>query len=86
MNEPGQDSGGGGWNVAKVLGLLVGLLGMAGFGFCGLCGIVLGVGSGGHDMGFILTCGIAGLVIAGVFFLLVRAMIRSARRRPPGAS
>lgn len=83
MNEPESGSDGG-WSVGKVLGLVVGLLGMAGFGFCGLCGIVLGMGSGGSEMSFILTCGVAGLVVAGVFFLLVRAIIRSARRKPPG--
>jgi hypothetical protein len=85
MNDPDRASGEG-WNVGKVIGLIVGLLGMAGFGFCGLCGLVLGVGSGGKEMGFIVTCGIAGLIIAGLFFLLVRGMIRSARRKPPGAS
>ena len=83
MNDPGPDSGGGGWSAGKVLGLIVGLLGMAGFGFCGLCGIVLSLNSGGSETGFILTCGIAGVVVASVFFLLVRGMIRSARRKPP---
>ncbi len=81
MNQPESD---GGWSIAKVLGLIVGLLGMAGFGFCGLCGLVLGFGSNVAEMGLILTCGILGLLIAGAFFLLARAMVRSARRKPPG--
>ena len=82
MNEPEPGSGGG-WNVAKVLGLIVGLLGMAGFGVCGVFGLLLGITS---SMGFAVVCGIIGLLLAAAFSLLVRAMTRSARRKPPDAS
>jgi hypothetical protein len=87
VNDPGPESEGG-WNVAKVLGLIVGLLGMVGFGVCGLCGLALSLsdlGSSGGS-GFVLVMALSGLALAALFFLLVRAMFRSARRRPPGAS
>ena len=71
----------GGWTFFKVLGVIVGVVGMVGFSFVALCGIVLGVGSGGHDIGIFLTYGIGGLLIVGLFVLMIRAIIRSARRK-----
>jgi hypothetical protein len=82
VNEPGSE---GGWNVAKVLGLIIGLIGMVGFGVCGLCGLAISFGGVGSDTGFVLFLSFGGLALGGLFFLLVRAMIRSARRKPPGS-
>ena len=86
MNEPGGDSEGG-WSVGKVLGLIVGLIGMVGFGVCGLCGLAIGsFGDMGSSTSFVLVLSIIGLALAALFFLLVRAMFRRARRKPPGVS
>ncbi len=43
MNEPNPAGSEGGWNAARVLGMIVGILGMVGFGFCGLCGLAFGI-------------------------------------------
>lgn len=89
MAEPGESEGG--WTFGRIIGLIVGLVGMGGFGFCSLCGLVIGVGT--RDMlGTVLMFAIPGLGIAFLFFLLVRAMIRAARKPrtspppPPPAS
>ena len=81
MNEPGPGSEGG-WNAARVLGMIVGVLGMVGFGFCSLCGLAMGIGDGGRYWGTVLMFVIPGLILTFLFFLLVRAMVRRARRRP----
>lgn len=85
MNEPGAGPEGG-WNAARVLGMIVGVLGMVGFGFCSLCGIVMGVSDNGRYWSAILAFVIPGLVLTLLFFLLVRAVARRVRRKPPGSS
>ena len=84
MNEP-QDSSGQGWTFAKVVGLIVGLIGMAGFGVCSLCGLVMST-QGRGMLSIVWMFVLPGLGITVLFFLLVRAMIRSARKRPPPPS
>ena len=85
MNEPKPGSEGG-WNGARVLGMIVGVLGMVGFGFCSLCGLAIGVSDNGRYWGTVLMFVIPGLVLTFLFFLLVRAMVRRARRKAPGSS
>ena len=84
MAEPGESDGG--WTFGRILGLIVGLLGMGGFGFCSLCGLVVGTTT--RDMFVaVLPFAIPGLGVAFLFFLLVRAMVRRARKpaTPPPA-
>ena len=73
---------GGGWTIGRIIGLIIGLLGMGGFGFCSLCGLVLSSDSGG-DVGVVLMFVVPGIGLTILFGLLVRTMIRGARKRPP---
>jgi biotin transporter BioY len=81
MNEPNPGGPEAGWNAARVLGMIVGILGMVGFGFCSLCGLVFGV-SDSKLWGTVLMFAIPGLILAVLFFLLVRTVVRRARGRP----
>lgn len=74
------DDSEGGWTPGRVIGLIVGLIGMGGFGFCSLCGLVIGAGSA-NLWGTVLVFALPGLGVTFLFFLLVRAMIRRARKR-----
>lgn len=81
MNEPR-----GGWTFGRVLGLIVGLIGMAGFGLCSLWGIAV-TGSALFEDWDPTALALLAYVAPGVgltllCFLLVRAMIRRARRSP----
>jgi hypothetical protein len=71
----------GGWTFFKVVGVIVGTIGMLGFGLCSLCGLVMGVASGGSDIGIFLAYSLPGLVLASLFFLMIRAIVRAARRK-----
>jgi biotin transporter BioY len=79
MNEP-NPAPEGGWNAARVLGMIVGLIGMVGFGFCSLCGLAFGV-SDSKLWGAVLMFSIPGLMFAVLFFFLVRTVIRRVRRK-----
>jgi biotin transporter BioY len=79
MNEPNPGIEGG-WNAARVLGMIVGIIGMAGFGFCSLCGLVFGV-SDSKLWGIVLMFSIPGLILAVLFFFLVRTVVRRVRRK-----
>ena len=81
MNEPNPGSEGG-WNAARALGMIIGVLGMVGFGFCSLCGLAIGFGDSGKYWGAVLMFVIPGLILTFLFFLLLRAMVRRARRKP----
>jgi hypothetical protein len=81
VNEP-QQTRESGWSAGKVLGLIFGLLVMVGFGVCGLCGLVMSV-SERNAWTIALPMGIPGVVIAFCGFLLVRRMVRAARRQTP---
>lgn len=85
MNEP-EPGTEGGWNAARVLGMIVGVLGMVGFGFCSLCGLALGLSGGSRDWEIVIWFVIPGFILAFLFFLLVRAMVRRSRRKPPDSS
>jgi hypothetical protein len=74
------DESDGGWTPGRVIGLIVGLIGMGGFGFCSLCGLVLGAGNSSL-WSTVLMFSVPGLGLTFLFFLLVRAMIRRARKR-----
>jgi hypothetical protein len=74
MDELPRPQGGSGWSVAKVIGVIVGLLGMAGFGLCTLCGLIF-VGSEPDVFIWML----AGAVMTFLFGWLVVAMFRKAR-------
>jgi hypothetical protein len=74
------ESDGGGWTPGRVIGLIVGLIGMGGFGFCSLCGLVIGADSP-KLWSTVLMFAVPGLGATFLFFLLVRAMIRRARKR-----
>jgi biotin transporter BioY len=80
MNEPNPGASDGGWNAARVLGMIVGILGMVGFGFCSLCGLAFGI-SDSKLWGAVLMFSIPGLILAVLFFLLVRTVVRRARRK-----
>ena len=81
MNEPDSE---GGWTFVRIIGALVGLIGMVGFGVCGLLGLVISANGGlGASDGFIFLLALAGLALAALFFMLVRAMFRNSRRKPP---
>ena len=84
MNEPDPGSDGG-WNAARVLGMIVGVIGMVGFGFCSLCGIAAGITGNGTLWGVVFAFAIPGLILAYLFFLLVRTVIRRVRNKPSGA-
>jgi hypothetical protein len=79
LEQPGESEGG--WTFGRIVGLIVGLVGMGGLGFCSLCGLVIGAGSPGM-MSAVLLFAIPGLGVAFLFFLLVRAMVRRARKPP----
>ena len=74
------ESEGGGWTFGRILGLIVGLAGMGGFGICSLFGLIISIGSG---MGIFVAFVLPGLGLTYLFFLLVRAMMRGANKRPP---
>jgi H+/Cl- antiporter ClcA len=81
MNEPR-----GGWTFGRILGLIVGLVGLAGFGLCSLWGITV-TGSALLENRDPTALALLAYVAPGVgltllSFLLVRAMIRRARRAP----
>ena len=78
MNEPNPGSDGG-WNAARVLGMIVGVLGMVGFGFCSLCGLAVGISDNGRYLGTVLAFAIPGLILAVLCFLLIRTVRRRAR-------
>jgi|EndMetStandDraft_5_1072996.scaffolds.fasta_scaffold688906_1 biotin transporter BioY len=84
MNEPNPGAEGG-WNAARVLGMIVGVLGMVGFGVCSLCGLVIGAGDPKY-WSTVLVFTIPGIILTVLFFFLVRAVSRRARRKPPGAA
>jgi ABC-type transport system involved in multi-copper enzyme maturation permease subunit len=73
------DSGGSGWTVWKVLGMIAALLGMVGFGFAGLCGLLI-AGIVGPDTETV-AIGVLGLVIAVALLFGAIAIARSTRRR-----
>jgi hypothetical protein len=84
MNAPESGSRGG-WNFWKILGLIIGCVGMGGFGACGLWGLAVGLSAGasggdGWSQLFVF-CGIAGVVLAALFFLLIRAVLRRVGRK-----
>ena len=79
MNEPDPGSEGG-WNGARVLGMIVAVIGMVGFGVCSLCGIALGIGD--KYWGTILAFVIPGLILTFLFFLLARTIVRRVKRKP----
>src|SRR5262245_45059470 len=81
MNEPDPGSEGG-WNAARVLGMIVGVIGMVGFGFCSLCGVVMGFSDNGKYWEVILVFVVPGFILTLLAFLLVRAVIRRVRRKP----
>lgn len=77
----GKDSGsGGGWTFFKVLGFILGVIGMVGFGLCSLSGIVVMVADGFSGALDYLVFIVPGLLLTWLFFLMVRAIFRSARR------
>ena len=78
MEDP-RSSSGDGWTFGKVLGFLVGLIGMVGFGFCSLCGLVMGV-TERNMLSTVLIFSIPGLGLAVLGFLLMRTMLRRARK------
>jgi len=82
MNErdPGSE---GGWNGARVLGMIVGVIGMVGFGVCSLCGLVIGTSDNGRYWEAAAVFVGIGIVLTFLFFLIVRAVLRRVRRKPP---
>jgi sugar phosphate permease len=85
MSEPNPGPEGG-WNAARALGMIVGVLGMVGFGFCSLCGLVMGFSDNGRYWEAVAVFVSIGIVLTFLFFLLVRAVLRRARRKPSDAS
>ena len=71
----------GGWTFGRVFGLVIGLIGMVGFGFCSLCGLVI-AGGNTRDLGVVLVFVLPGFGLTILFFLLVRSIIRRARKPP----
>jgi biotin transporter BioY len=78
----GEEPSGTGWTAGKVIGLAVGLIGMIGFGVCSLCGLAMSFQSP-DALGVVLMFAVPGLIVAALCFLLVRKMVRSARKSPP---
>lgn len=74
-----EDSGGSGWTVWKVLGLIVALLGTIGFGFCSFLGFAV-VSSYSGDVG-LWALAFLGLGLAVAFLVMMVAIVRSANRR-----
>ncbi len=81
MNEPKAGSEGG-WNAARVLGMIVAVVGMVGFGVCSLCGIAMGISDRGRYWSTVLGFVIAGLVLTFLFILLARTILRRVKRKP----
>ena len=82
MNEPNPGSGSeGGWNAARILGMIVGVIGMVGFGVCSLCGIVIGMGDS-RWWGAVAAFTIPGIILTALFFWLIRTVLRRANRKP----
>lgn len=81
MSEPGPGPEGG-WNGARVLGMIVAVVGMVGFGVCSLCGIAIGIGDSGRYWGTVLAFVIPGVILTLLFILLARTIIRRVKRKP----
>ena len=81
MNAPGPGSEGG-WNGARVLGMIVAVVGMVGFGICSLCGIAVGVSDNGRYWGTVLAFVIPGLILTLLFIWLARTIVRRVKRKP----
>lgn len=64
--------------VFRILGIVFSLLLMTGFGVCGAFGLIGGLGSG-QGGGFLIVCGLAGLLIAGLFLIALLAIIKSGK-------
>jgi hypothetical protein len=84
MNAPAPESG---WTFGKVLAMAVALASMVGFGVCALCGVALTI----EDMGsssraqiwqIALPFSAIGGASALALFFVVRAIVRSTRRKP----
>jgi biotin transporter BioY len=81
MNEPDPGSEGG-WNAARVVGMIVAVVGMVGFGVCSLCGIAMGVSDNGRYWSAIIWFVIPGFILTFLFILLARSIARRVKRKP----
>jgi len=72
-----------GWTFFKVIGVILGVLGMVGFGLCTLCGVVVGLND---ELGGLWIWVLAGAVMTGLSFGLVRTIVRKAREAREAAN
>ncbi len=83
MNAPSPESG---WSFGKVLAMAVALVSMVGFGVCALCGVALTIEELGSShraqlWQIALPLSAIGGASALALFFVVRAIVRSTRRR-----
>lgn len=77
------ESGPSGWTFFKVIGVILGVLGMVGFGLCTLCGVVIGLND---DFGDFWVWVLAGAVMTGLSFWLVRTIVDKVREAREAAN
>ena len=67
---------GSGWDLPKVLGVILGIIGMIGFGLCTFCGLLIGSAYGEGVNSIALWGG--GMTVLSIWLII--AMVRKARQ------